>query len=438
MPSEATSVEIESEESGDEKMVFKKPKKRKRGRPKKTTQNNTDTELSQMDTTQGTSQENILTPNSNILTTNNSTQSNTKQINFSDKMKEIRNKTYNHLFYITATIDSRTKMSDIWDKKHPNSTDVIIKTKKGFLLKSDTSKSVLVHTLKTLISEKKIINYAETTPYTTTPRSQPADSYCAIIATVEHEIDETQISDYLNKCNIVHRYCKRIVSKQTNKPTKLIRFITGCVNSYQKLLSQGLFYKNLHYPVYPALPPAPAPQPCSRCEQFTHKTEDCKTPIKCNKCGGNHHTRRCTSELPPKCSACNEEGHSAWSFKCPQRPTQPIAGIPNNPIRSINKKTRDLDGSITRNSKIHSPVTIHDMIINTYIDKINNPKHTNREELIQKLRKKFISQYNIDTSAVFSGNRLYILMFDLNSPQSISPTEPTHGTGTQIHVDNVA
>jgi DNA topoisomerase IB len=78
------------------------------------------------------------------------------------------------------------------------------------------------------------------------------------------------------------------------------------------------------------------------------------------------------------------------------------------------------------------------MIIDTYIDKINNPKHTNREELIQKLRKKFIKQYNIDTSAVFSGNRLYILMFDINSPQSISPTEPTHGTGTQIHADNIA
>jgi hypothetical protein len=69
-------------------------------------------------------------------------------------------------------------MSDIWDKKHPNSTDVIIKTKKWFMLKSDTSKSVLVYTLKTVISEKKIIiiNYAETTPYTTAPRSQPADS----------------------------------------------------------------------------------------------------------------------------------------------------------------------------------------------------------------------------------------------------------------------
>jgi hypothetical protein len=130
MPSGATSVEIESEESGDEKMVFKKPKKRKRGRTKKTTQNNTDTELSQMDTTQGTRQENILTPHP--YTINNSIQSNTKQINFSDKIKEIRNKTYNHLSYITATTDSRTKMSDIWDKKHPNSTDVIINTKKGF------------------------------------------------------------------------------------------------------------------------------------------------------------------------------------------------------------------------------------------------------------------------------------------------------------------
>jgi hypothetical protein len=62
------------------------------------------------------------------------------------------------------------------------------------------------------------------------------------------------------------------------------------------------------------------------------------------------------------------------------------------------------------------------MIINTYIAKLNNPKNTDRQELVTKLRKKFKTEYNIDTTAVFSGNRLYILMFDLELPHSTSPT----------------
>jgi hypothetical protein len=46
------------------------------------------------------------------------------------------------------------------------SDDVIIKTKKGFLLKSDEDKQTIINTLKNLITGKKINNFAETNPYT--------------------------------------------------------------------------------------------------------------------------------------------------------------------------------------------------------------------------------------------------------------------------------
>lgn len=62
-------------------------------------------------------------------------------------------------------------------------------------------------------------------------------------------------------------------------------------------------------------------------------------------------------------------------------------------------------------------------IINTYIRKLNKPKNINREELLYKLKKRFITEYKIGTTAVFSGNRLYILMFDMEDPNKPSPTE---------------
>ena len=80
-----------------------------------------------------------------------------------------------------------------------------------------------------------------------------------------------------------------------------------------------------------------------------------------------------------------------------------------------------------KKSRIHAPITIHDTVINTYINELNDPKNINREELLVKLRKKFINNYSIDTTAVFSGNRVYILMFELDS-QDISPTEPINSS----------
>lgn len=135
----------------------------------------------------------------------------------------------------------------------------------------------------------------------------------------------------------------------------------------------------MHYAVYTSAPPPPAPLPCAKCLEFTHKTADCSTPIKCFKCGENHVTSKCKSELPPKCIKCGSTEHQAWAFQCPQRPKQPIEGISNLPVKTLNNKSREITNADKKTSRIHNPLTIHDVIINTYVDELNKPESMNRD-----------------------------------------------------------
>lgn len=346
--------------------------------------------------------------------------------NSSLRMKEITNKKYKHLYYISSDKNtSRLHMADTWKLTRGNLNDVILQTKKGFILKSNTDKNLLIERLEKLKQEGKITKYEETSEKEQQPQNNtPISSYSAVIASVEQEITDEEMSNYLKRINIEHRFCKRITSRTTGKNTYLVRIITGNIQSFEKLLNEGLFYKHRHYAVYPSLPPPPAPLPCAKCCSFNHKTDDCSTPVICLKCQGNHHTNKCTTQLPAKCSACGAEDHAAWSFKCPRRPTAAIPDIPNIQIRSINKKTDELVSDLKKESRIHSEVTKHDFIIHSYLENINNPKNTNREQVIHQLKRKFIDLWRIDTTAVFTQNRLYILMFDL-SVEEDSPTEPT-------------
>lgn len=224
----------------------------------------------------------------------------------------------------------------------------------------------------------------------------------------------------------MHRYCKRITSRATGNLTSLIRIITGCLQSYEKLLNEGVFYKNKHYAVYPSSPPPPLPIPCAKCMEFTHTTENCGNPIKCSKCFGQHYTNNCTSTLAAKCTSCQSEEHMAWSPKCPKRPTAPITGIPNAKIKSINKLSAEIDSNITNNNRVHKAITIHDHIITTYVNKLNKNGNNDRQHLIDKLKKRFINNYRIDTAIVFSGNSIYIFMFDLDRYSQLQLSNSTY------------
>lgn len=363
-------------------------------------------------------QTNQNTTNSNPLNTSN-------KKNYSQIMQTIMNKKYKHMYYVNTTQElTRIQFSDIWSKYLENSTENIIKTKKGFIIKSDNDQELIKNTLKDMKIKNIITDFSETTDTVRGTQQIPPCTYAGVIATVEYEITDDEINDHLKNINITHRFCKRITARSTGQKTRLIRIITGCINSFQKLLNEGLFYKNKHYPVYPSSPPAPLPVPCTKCTQFDHTTENCNNSIKCTKCQGAHHTNNCKTSLPPRCAACNADDHAAWSTRCPKRPVQPIEGIPNTKIKKLNKMSHELDKAVTKNNRIHSNITIHDHIITTYINKVNKPKNTNRVELINKLKRRFIEQFEIDTSVVFTGNRIYILMFDLKQPNSGTPTEP--------------
>lgn len=369
---------------------------------------------------------------------NNTPKNNHK--NYSPKMNDIKNMEYANLFYInTENMEmERTQMSNIWSSKFPNSKDVILKTKLGFILKSNKEKKTLEKTLEELKNEKKIVSYKETTSQkTTNERRNPQQTYSVVIAAVELSIKEEEISQHLTSNNIKHRYCKRIISRAFAKPTRFIRIITGEVEAFESLLNNGFFYLNRHYLVYPSHPPEPTPIPCNRCLKFDHKTENCISLPKCPKCQGPHKMSQCKSNNTPKCLACGKEDHMAWSIKCPNHPKKPIEGIPNMKIKTLNKKTRDIDDLLKKTNRIHVPITIHDHIINTYSRKMNKPKNTDRNELVIKLKKRFINEFNVDTTVVFSGNRFYVLIFDLEEPDEPSPTEPiSNEVNKQVHVDN--
>lgn len=355
-----------------------------------------------------------------------------KHRNFSPTMQKIIGKKFINLFYINP-IDintSRLQMAELWETIRPANTDVILKTQKGFLLKTDTTKVIISNTLKNLQKNSLVAGFKETAPYINTDRTPkvPSESYSCVIASVELDIADSAIEEHLKKCSYELRFCRRIISRTTNKPTHFIRIITGHSKSYENLINNGMFYKSRHYAVYPSAPPPPAPMPCGKCLQFTHKTVDCNAPIQCRKCKGDHATFKCKSQEPVKCTSCGSEEHQAWAFQCPRRPVKPIDGVPNLPVKTLNRKSSDVSNDIKNNSRIHSPITIHDFIINTYIDKLNKPKNNDRAELLMKLRKRFISEYNIETSVTFVGNNwVYILMFDLAQENHISPTETLPG-----------
>lgn len=264
--------------------------------------------------------------------------------------------------------------------------------------------------------------------------TKKAESYSAVISYVETEINDTEISQLLNNLNILHRYCKRIISRKTNQPSLFVRIITGDIHAYERLINEGIYFKCKHYKANPSHPPEPLPIPCNRCSQFTHRTEDCTSPIKCTKCNEEHRDQECKTSLPPKCAACGSTEHVPWSLKCPKRPTKPIEGIPNVKIRSINKKSAEIDIKKTKNSRIHTNFTVHDHIIETFINKLNKPKNTDRQQLILKLQKRFIDLYQISTIPTFIGNRLYILMFDLELETKTVDTEPSEGVQLERQV----
>lgn len=81
-----------------------------------------------------------------------------------------------------------------------------------------------------------------------------------------------------------------------------------------------------------------------------------------------------------------------------------------------------------KEARVHSHITIHDHIVNTFLRKLNKSSSTPREDIIHKLKQRFVKEFNIETTISFVGNNwIYILMFDLDIDDHSSPTEVIPG-----------
>lgn len=270
----------------------------------------------------------------------------------SKKMQEAIRPTFHFAYSLQAAEGTtRLNVADAWSKLSPTTRDDIIQTARGFILKTNSETTVITPLLLQMISNKTIKNYSEIMNHNNqqTTRSAPSLTYSVVVHSVEPEISDIELSNHLNSIGQHHRFCKRIISRATDRPTRMIRVITGDVATFESLLGEGVYYRCRHYAVEPSRPPTPTPIACAKCALYTHTTDKCSTPIRCLKCNGTHATPQCTTpDLPAKCAACNVEGHVAWSIKCPLRPTAPIPGIPNIKIKPLNKKSNQVDVHIKK------------------------------------------------------------------------------------------
>lgn len=215
----------------------------------------------------------------------------------SKRMQEIIRPTFTFAYFLqTLEGTTRLNIADAWSSLTPSTRDDIIQTSRGFILKTNTDPAITGPLLLQMVANKAIQNFAETnTNKVKQTPSTPSLTYSVVVHSVEPEISDLELSNHLNKIGLQHRFCKRIISRATNRPTRMMRVITGEVATFETLLGEGIYYRCRHYAVEPSRAPAPTPTPCAKCSLYTHTTAQCTTPTKCLKCGDAHATPLCTN-----------------------------------------------------------------------------------------------------------------------------------------------
>ena len=141
------------------------------------------------------------------------------------------------------------------------------------------------------------------------PRDFP---FSCVITRVPLDVPIDEVKEHLNANGIHYKNSWRIISRQTNNRTTLIRVLTSTQQSLVKLLSQGIVMYNFKHRVERSKPTGFQPFQCMTCLQF-HEAGNCKQKTLCLHCGKQHHVRQCPSlQEPAKCSNC-KQNHVATS-----------------------------------------------------------------------------------------------------------------------------
>lgn len=171
--------------------------------------------------------------------------------------------------------------------------------------------------------------------YVNGERKEKQPSFSCVITNVDKDITEEEIKEAMNEQAYSIKTLRRIRSRATGSMTPLIRIISNCKETVDRLLKEGFRLFGVRHRVEPSKLEAPQPKLCNFCTKFGHSAQECpeKKP-KCGKCAGTHKTSTCT-EGALKCPNCNKE-HPAWSRKCEARPTQ-VAEKEAEPLKCIDE-----------------------------------------------------------------------------------------------------
>lgn len=147
-------------------------------------------------------------------------------------------------------------------------------------------------------------------------------TYSVVIRGVHISLEDSEIAEDLRNQNLNISRTWRIKSKATGQMTMLVRVLTDCQRTVDKLLRDGAILANGRHRVEASHLPKPQPIQCGRCFTFDHHTKDCKQlESTCPKCGQVRRPDHLCQHV--KCLLCGEE-HEAWSNRCAKRPTNPV------------------------------------------------------------------------------------------------------------------
>lgn len=141
-------------------------------------------------------------------------------------------------------------------------------------------------------------------------KKKEAPSY--VITNVSFDYTLEDIKTELTNCNLPPKDVARIVSRATNKPTKLVRVFTSHPNHVVTAVKNGVFLGFQRHRCEESNRKPNVIQ-CFKCQGYGHVSKECPNTLKCLRCSGDHTVKDCqTPKEEPVCANCSEKHASIY------------------------------------------------------------------------------------------------------------------------------
>ena len=151
------------------------------------------------------------------------------------------------------------------------------------------------------------------------PKSQTI-THQVIIKQIDPEVTEDEVKEMLTRQQLPFTHVKRIISRQRDAPTEMMRLFLKDEAKKKHLLKNGIYLDQMHFRCVAAKEDTEKKLvfQCFNCQQWNdHKTFDCKNETKCVICAESHRKSECPKQKADASCANCKGSHPAWSTVCP-------------------------------------------------------------------------------------------------------------------------